>query len=486
MAAEWHYSKDGKQHGPVSAADLKAMAKSGELSPTDMVWQEGMAEWKPAGSLKGLFSPSSGPSPSKAPPPLPANPSTQLTIKPVGKSIFADKMLVVGCCLGISILLTAVSPGRLSGVFFILDVALGIATGYFAYKRLASTSTDKLYESGIPTLPFSSPWSQEERSAPNKPEMIRRIAAACVGALMLFAIYAAQSEGEALFALWLASIVVLLLLIGPVFRMFLPAKWIPAEGGNGWLEFARSSSFTREDGTSATYKVLPNFQFIDVWRNGTLIDAFKIMSLKKSELELQHRDGTITKYKRSMTAGEALVLNPLSLLEDTPEEKRDRRLSRLQEKWEPVSGEGPAIQFTDDKGKADEGAYIRFDGFAARYSLSKETPFDIITIHCGEQTVSLKILSLERDELVLGGEGGSVHYKRGVSISAAEAKKRADAFNEKLKTVGKAALVTVGVVGAGIAVLGVAAAAATTTTCPWCGYIRSGLHMNCPGCGRFS
>ncbi|MFO1043296.1 MAG: DUF4339 domain-containing protein [Planctomycetaceae bacterium] len=56
MAAEWHYSNGGQQHGPVSSAELKAMAKSGDLLPTDLIWKEGMAEWKPASNLKGLFS----------------------------------------------------------------------------------------------------------------------------------------------------------------------------------------------------------------------------------------------------------------------------------------------------------------------------------------------------------------------------------------------------------------------------------------------
>lgn len=71
MATEWHYSKGGQQHGPASAAELKALAKSGELLPTDMIWKEGMAEWKPAGSLKGLFPPTASTVPQKAPPPLP-------------------------------------------------------------------------------------------------------------------------------------------------------------------------------------------------------------------------------------------------------------------------------------------------------------------------------------------------------------------------------------------------------------------------------
>lgn len=55
MAAEWHYQKDGKKTGPISATELKSLASSGELLSEDLIWKEGMAEWKPAKSAKGLF-----------------------------------------------------------------------------------------------------------------------------------------------------------------------------------------------------------------------------------------------------------------------------------------------------------------------------------------------------------------------------------------------------------------------------------------------
>jgi len=55
MAAEWHYTKEGQKCGPVSAAELKALAQAGKLTPTDMVWKAGMAEWKVASGVKGLF-----------------------------------------------------------------------------------------------------------------------------------------------------------------------------------------------------------------------------------------------------------------------------------------------------------------------------------------------------------------------------------------------------------------------------------------------
>jgi hypothetical protein len=56
MALQWYYSKGGGQSiGPVTAAELQSMAKTGQLLPNDMIWKEGMANWAPASNLKGLF-----------------------------------------------------------------------------------------------------------------------------------------------------------------------------------------------------------------------------------------------------------------------------------------------------------------------------------------------------------------------------------------------------------------------------------------------
>ncbi len=53
---EWHYTVNGQPAAvPVNAAQLKQLADSGQLKPTDLVWQEGMLEWAQAGSIKGLF-----------------------------------------------------------------------------------------------------------------------------------------------------------------------------------------------------------------------------------------------------------------------------------------------------------------------------------------------------------------------------------------------------------------------------------------------
>jgi len=70
MATEWYYAKGNQQHGPVSAADLKSLAVSGQLTPQDMVRTNGMTEWKPAASVKGLFG-----APAVTPPPIPPSAS---------------------------------------------------------------------------------------------------------------------------------------------------------------------------------------------------------------------------------------------------------------------------------------------------------------------------------------------------------------------------------------------------------------------------
>jgi len=55
MADLWYYTRDGKAMDPVSEAELKKLAASGDLKPTDLVWKEGMAQWVRAGSAKELY-----------------------------------------------------------------------------------------------------------------------------------------------------------------------------------------------------------------------------------------------------------------------------------------------------------------------------------------------------------------------------------------------------------------------------------------------
>jgi hypothetical protein len=59
--AEWYYTTNNQQMGPISWDELRQLASSGLLQPTDMVWKEGMADWAKASRTEGLFRERSAP-----------------------------------------------------------------------------------------------------------------------------------------------------------------------------------------------------------------------------------------------------------------------------------------------------------------------------------------------------------------------------------------------------------------------------------------
>ncbi len=76
LSSQWFYTKDGKSKiGPVCSADLQALASSGQLLPTHMVWKEGMGKWTTASKITGLFAnPESTAKASPPPEAIPLNP----------------------------------------------------------------------------------------------------------------------------------------------------------------------------------------------------------------------------------------------------------------------------------------------------------------------------------------------------------------------------------------------------------------------------
>jgi GYF domain 2 len=55
MASDYYFTKDGKQYGPVSALQLRRLADTGRLQPTDRVREDGTDGWVAAAIVKGLF-----------------------------------------------------------------------------------------------------------------------------------------------------------------------------------------------------------------------------------------------------------------------------------------------------------------------------------------------------------------------------------------------------------------------------------------------
>ncbi len=76
-ADEWYYTTGGAQAGRASAAELKRMAATGQLAPTDFVRKGRSTKWIEAGKVRGLFpEPSAQPEPEQQvpfelPPPEP-------------------------------------------------------------------------------------------------------------------------------------------------------------------------------------------------------------------------------------------------------------------------------------------------------------------------------------------------------------------------------------------------------------------------------
>jgi TM2 domain-containing membrane protein YozV len=69
----WWYGKNGSESGPVDYATIQQLLVSGNLSPDDVVWTDGMTQWVPARHAPGLTPFVTPPSPPSSPQPLGGN-----------------------------------------------------------------------------------------------------------------------------------------------------------------------------------------------------------------------------------------------------------------------------------------------------------------------------------------------------------------------------------------------------------------------------
>ncbi|MCS6850854.1 MAG: DUF4339 domain-containing protein [Gemmataceae bacterium] len=60
MAGNWFVQSHGRQMGPLTAAQLRQLARSGKLRPTDMVRRDGQAKWVAVTAVPGLLEAASG------------------------------------------------------------------------------------------------------------------------------------------------------------------------------------------------------------------------------------------------------------------------------------------------------------------------------------------------------------------------------------------------------------------------------------------
>lgn len=137
---EWHYAKHGKQEGPVDTATLQEKLQTGEVAPTDLVWKEGMPEWKPAAEVPELTVASAAPSPAVPGPggPTPGpvrnvqQPAPAVT-SPVPNYLVPAILVTVLCCL----------PFGIPAIVYAAKVDGLVATGDVAGARHASEQAKK-------------------------------------------------------------------------------------------------------------------------------------------------------------------------------------------------------------------------------------------------------------------------------------------------------------------------------------------------------
>src|SRR5438552_65468 len=61
MSEQWYFAKDGNTHGPFPLEQLRSMAGSGQLAPTDHVLKAGTTNWLPVAQVPELFGPPAAP-----------------------------------------------------------------------------------------------------------------------------------------------------------------------------------------------------------------------------------------------------------------------------------------------------------------------------------------------------------------------------------------------------------------------------------------
>lgn len=127
----WYFARGGNRWGPVPWEELRGRVQAGGLLPTDLVWTQGMEQWKAAGSVPGLF-----PEGYAAPaPPISRPPVQPFALQPPPRALGDDPMMrvllpvgrsgwaIAAGYLGLLSLLGIFAPfALLTGVIAVFDI----------------------------------------------------------------------------------------------------------------------------------------------------------------------------------------------------------------------------------------------------------------------------------------------------------------------------------------------------------------------------
>jgi len=122
---QWYYARDEQRFGPVSTVELKRLAERHAITPDDLVWREGMADWVEASQVKGLFQPTPPEPPSGALPTIQQNPRSEtLGALPERRGTGPAARHPVEVLLG-------AARGRASEAFVDSSIALFVLLGHY-------------------------------------------------------------------------------------------------------------------------------------------------------------------------------------------------------------------------------------------------------------------------------------------------------------------------------------------------------------------
>jgi hypothetical protein len=99
--------------------------------------------------------------------------------------------------------------------------------------------------------------------------------------------------------------------------------------------------------------------------------------------------------------------------------QQNKRRKLLYGMWEPVNGQGIYFQFTKD------GALVRGDGVATRYRWLADDKLELF-MDDSTPTVTIDVLSMSDKELIVRADGQGGHFRRGMTITEAEAEAQAE------------------------------------------------------------
>lgn len=138
----WYYIQSGNQCGPVTDQELAGKVQSGELSPTDLIWQEGMADWKPVNQVPPFAGGATTPTPLTTNPTF-AQPASAMSYQKIPNYLWQSIAVTVLCCMPFGIV-SIVYAAKVDGL-----VARGDIAGAQAASKSAKTWVNVSVISGL-------------------------------------------------------------------------------------------------------------------------------------------------------------------------------------------------------------------------------------------------------------------------------------------------------------------------------------------------